>query len=309
MAQPEIQRFLDIHIHREQVPFEVVEVHEEKRYTRKLIRYAGSEGDEVRAFLFLPKKEVVGAVLVHHQHDGDRVIGKSEVAGLAGDPHQFFCPALAERGIMTLAPDSICFEDRRTNMKGQGLEPAPDPDDDIMQHFNEMCYRLLNGTTLMKKVIEDSSIALSLLSELNPAGPDRLGILGHSYGGNTVIFHSPFDERIKFSCSSGAVCSYREKFSTQTGIEMAETIPGFTARYDIEDLLRLIAPRHLLVLSADEDIYAMDAPAVCEAVEPAFAAANAADHLTQVRFKGAHALDGERFEVILGWFVEKFGKE
>ena len=80
---------------------------------------------------------------------------------------------------------------------------------------------------------------------------------------------------------------------------MAETIPGFTARYDIEDLLRLIAPRHLLVLSADEDIYAMDAPVVCEAVRPAFAVEAAVEHLTHVKFAGPHALD---MQVSLSFF-------
>ena len=78
----------------------------------------------------------------------------------------------------------------------------------------------------MKKVIEDSSIGISILSQLENTIKDKIGVLGHSYGGNTVIFHSPFDERVKYTCSSGAVCSYKTKFKSGTGIEMAEVIFG-----------------------------------------------------------------------------------
>ena len=80
---------------------------------------------------------------MHHQHHGERHHGKSEVEGIAGDPFQFFCPALAKAGIISLAPDSICFEDRRTNKKG--LLPDDDPDNDWLQHYNECVTGLLKG--------------------------------------------------------------------------------------------------------------------------------------------------------------------
>ena len=222
----EIQSFLNISIHQNPVEYQVLESQSFEAFQRQLISYRGSEDDEIRAYLFLPTKTpIVGSVLVHHQHAGKRHFGKSEVAGLVGDPFQFFCPNLAEKGIIALAPDSICFEDRRRNMTG--TEPADDPDDDWAQHYNEMTYRLLEGKSLMKKVIEDSSIAVSLLANLEQNNSLNIGILGHSYGGNTVIFHSPFDDRITQSCSSGAVCSFKTKLQDEIGIEMAEVIPGF----------------------------------------------------------------------------------
>ena len=298
----EIQSFLDIQIHTQSVPFQVLEKEDFKTYSRQLIQYQGNEKDEIKAYLFIPVNQPIrGSVLVHHQHAGKRHWGKSEVAGLVGDEFQFFCPALAEKGIITLAPDSICFEDRRKNMTG--IEPAPDPDDDWLQHYNEMTYRLLEGNSLMKKVIEDSSFAISLLENLPEAPNGKIGILGHSYGGNTVIFHSPFDDRIALSCSSGAVCRYRTKFQHQTGIEMAEVIPGFTVQYDIEDLLANLAPRKLLIVGADQDKYSRDARDIFRKIFPVFDKKSSESALTFREFTGGHGLNKERFDYIVDWFA------
>lgn len=295
-----IKKFLEINISENTVATEVIEIHQEERFERRLIKYDGSEGDEIRAYLFIPKEtRIIGSVLVHHQHNGERHLGKSEVAGIAGDPFQFFCPALADAGIMTLAPDSICFEDRRINMKG--IEPDPEPDNDWLQHFNQMCYRLLTGTTLMKKVIDDSAIGISVLLQQDGSKRDRIGMLGHSYGGNTAIFHSPFDERIGYTCSSGAVCSYRTKIEHQTGIEFAEVIPGFIDNYEIEDLLRAACPRKFLIVSATGDIYSRDAKEIYNSVK-------AENSIIHKEYEGGHGLDQDRFDFIVNWFLQEFNK-
>src|SRR3954447_15261254 len=115
----EIAAFLRFRIAESHVPFTTHEVVEEAGYRRSLISYLGEEGDSIPAYLLLPHGAgPFAAVLVHHQHAGQRHLGKSEVAGLAGDPLQAFAPALASRGIAVLAPDSICFEDRRRNRTG-----------------------------------------------------------------------------------------------------------------------------------------------------------------------------------------------
>ena len=203
-----------------------------------------------------------------------------------------------------MAPDSLCFADRRGNKSG--IEPSEDPDDDILQHYNEMCYRLLKGTTLMKKVVDDSAIAISLISQLKHTKPGKIGLLGHSYGGNTAIFHSPFDERIQFTCSSGAVCSYKRKFKSGTGIEMAEVIPNFTDIYDIKDLLRLVAPRKLLIMSATKDIYSEDAGSVFHAVKTTYENLGSGSSIIHKCYEGGHGLDQSRFDFIVNWFVNQF---
>jgi hypothetical protein len=131
----------------------------------------------------------------------------------------------------------------------------------------------------------------------------QFGIMGHSYGGNTVLFHAALDERIRFACSSGAACTYRHKLAHQYGIEMAEVIPGFAARFDIQDLVMCMAPRHVLVVSAADDAASGDADAIVTAARPAWAALGAAERLDHARYQGTHAVTQERFNTIVDWLA------
>jgi dienelactone hydrolase len=237
-------------------------------------------------------------VIVHHQHHSEHGLGKSEPAGLAGDPLQAFGPTLARQGLVVLAPDSIGFEDRRAHQRG--IEPHPE---DRVRHHNELTYRLLAGETLMRKVLTDSALALSLLRELARVDPDRIGMLGHSYGGNTVLFHAPLDDRVRFASASGAAASYRARMGAGTGIELAQVIPGFLERFEIHDLVACMAPRPLLLLSATADPYSVDADRVEAAARQRYEAIGAGDRLEHVRFEGGHPLTGDRFELMVDWVV------
>jgi dienelactone hydrolase len=301
----QISEFLRFSIPETPVSFEIQNTTEEHGYQRMLIHYASQEGDRIPAFLLMPDAAANGegpfaAVLVHHQHNSQRHLGKSEVCGLVGDPLQAFGPTLASQGIIVLAPDSICFEDRRMNRSG--TEPDEGADDD--QHYNEMCYRLLRGDTLMRKVLSDSAQGISLLRGLPSVDPARIGMLGHSYGGNTVLFHGALDERICFACSSGAACSYQYKLAHQVGIEMAEVIPGFAACYDIPDLAACFAPRQLLIVSATNDAASQDADRIVTAAREICASAGVSEHIEHQRYAGKHKLTQERFDDIVRWLAK-----
>ena len=274
-------------------------------YEQLRIQYAGDEGDAIPAFLLVPAAPGPRpAVLVHHQHNGERHWGKSEVCGLAGDPLQAFGPALAKRGFVVLAPDSIAFEDRRAGRTG--TQPAQDPEEDWLQHFNQMAYRLLRGDTLMRKVLSDALRGTAVLASDPRVDPRRVGLLGHSYGGNTVLFQAAVDDRVAFGCSSGAAASYRQKLASGTGIEMAEVIPGFARRWDIDDLVGAASPRRMLIVSAADDKYSLDAADVVRRARAAYEADGVPAHLEHRPYPGGHALTAERFEEILRW-VERVG--
>jgi dienelactone hydrolase len=298
-----ISTFLNFQVPDTPVSFTTNAIIRKRAYTMSRIQFAGDEGDQIPAFLITPPGEgPFPAVLVHHQHHSQRHIGKSEVCGLAGDRWQAFGPALARRGVAVLAPDSICFEDRRRGVRG--TEPHAN---DVSQHYDEMCYRLLRGDTLMRKVLSDSAQAISLLREHPLIDPGRIGILGHSYGGNTVLFHAALDARIRFACASGAACSYQYKMAHQIGIEMAEVIPGFADRFDIHDLVGCMAPRPVLIVSATEDVFSQDADQIVQRAKAAYAATGREAQLEHVRYPGGHALDAERFERIVGWMTNATG--
>lgn len=277
------------------VEYKILESVKEDGYTRQLIEYE-SCGDKVSAYLLLPDVlEYNPAILINHQHNREHHLGKSEVCGLAGNPLQAFGPALVKRGFVVLAPDSICFEQRRKDPTVEGF--------DFWQHFDEMCYRIITGDYLMKKVLCDAMNGITLLSNMDCVDKNRIGTLGHSYGGNTVLFLSALDERIAFSCASGSACTYKNRMENNVGIEMASVIPNFHGKYDIDDLVACIAPRRLLIVSAEEDKYSKDALYIVEKGKKSYMAFDAEGNLYHSRYSGGHAMTMERYEYIMEWLV------
>ena len=278
------------------IEYKILESTKEDGYTRQLIEY-DSCGDRVSAYLLVPENQGNNpAILINHQHNREHHLGKSEVCGLAGSPFQAFGPELAKRGFVVLAPDSICFEERRKDTSVEGF--------DFWQHFNEMCYRILKGEYLMKKVLEDAMNGIMLLSNLSYVDSKRIGTLGHSYGGNTVLFLSALDERISFCCASGSACTYKNRMQNDVGIEMASVIPNFHGKYDIDDLVSCIAPRKLLIVSAEDDKYSKDAPYIVEKASTTYGQYGAQNNLCHERYAGGHALTKERFDFITEWICE-----
>ena len=128
-------------------------------------------------------------------------------------------------------------------------------------------------------------------------------MLGHSYGGNTVLFHGALDERIRFACSSGAACTYQYKMSHQIGIEMAEVIPEFAMHFDIPDLVTCFVPRRILLISATDDKASQDAEKIVTATQEMCASMGLTAHTEHKRYPGGHALTQERFDDIVHWLA------
>jgi dienelactone hydrolase len=307
-----IRSFLGLN---EAAPSVTVTVHSrfrDKGFYRSSVSFE-SHGEQVQAFLFEPENPRPLAVVAIHQHNGEWHIGKSEVAGLVGDPWQAFAPALARAGITVLAPDSIGFESRRTFLGVHDTPVSSQPthnslersEHDWLQYYNQAMHRLVRGDLLMRDVLADTANAVTALRAL--AGTSNVGILGHSYGGNVSLFAGALDPRIAFTVSSGAVCSFRHKLAHGTGLEMALVIPGFAARFDFLDLIRCVAPRSLLVVSSDADPLSADADDLVLQARPAFLKLSADEHLHHLRTPGAHALDQVRFDFIVNWITNQSG--
>ena len=157
---------------------------------------------------------------------------------------------------------------------------------------------------LIKRVLTDAINGITLLSGLSFVEGKNIGTLGHSYGGNTVLFLSAMDERVSFSCASGSACTYRNKMDNGVGIEMSSVIPGFAEKYDIQDLVRCIAPRRLLIVSAEDDDYSKDADFIVEQALPAYSKDNSEHNLYHMRYSGGHSLTKERSDFIIEWIAE-----
>lgn len=268
-------------------------------YIRNKIEYEVN-GRLIPAFLLIPKGDgPFPAVLVNHQHHSQRNWGKSEVCGLVGDPFQDFGGKLACAGFVVIAPDAICFEERRVN--GRGTEENHTEDE--WHHFLALCHGILTGETLAKISIEDAIGAVSVLNGLGIVDKTKMGCLGHSYGGNTTYFAAAFDKRISYAMSSGSVVSYKYRMDHSIGIEMSSIIPGFLKEFEITDVLKEIAPRDFLMICSDEDKYSKDAPQIYEIVRKHYISRNAETNLQIKQYKGGHQLTQERFDYILEWII------
>ena len=294
----DLRSFLGVETPAQAPSVEVLSSLEADGYVLHKVRLV-TDDDVIPSLLAVPLGEgPFPAVVVFHQHAGEWHLGKSEVFGLAGDPHQAFGPALARAGFVVLAPDSIAFEDRRPG--GPGTDPRTD---DFVQHYNALTYRLVAGDTLMRKVLQDAMVAVSALLSRVDVIPESLVALGHSYGGNTTLFLTAVDNRVRLGCASGALGSYQRKMSDGTGLEMAEVIPGFTTRFDMGHLLLAIAPRPFLVISGTDDKYAADAQDLVDTVLAANGGSDDGPTLAHLQTSGGHALDAERFEGIISWII------
>jgi hypothetical protein len=158
----------------------------------------------------------------------------------------------------------------------------------------------------MRKVLVDTAMAVSVLQCATDGS--SVGILGHSYGGIAALFSAALDTRIEFAVTSGAVGSYRHKLAHGIGLDMALVIPGFAARFDLDDLIRCVAPRRLLVVSSEDDPLSVDAERLVSGTLADFPCRTGVSHLQHVRTPGAHALDERRFAAILSWVVARAGQ-
>src|SRR4051794_1108662 len=280
----------------EPVGVEVLERSPCDGYDEERVVFAGFEG-AVPAFRLVPAGAgPFAGVVAFHQHHSEWHLGKSEVAGRAGDPLQALGPALARRGVVVLAPDAVGFEDRRAS--GPSVAPR---DGDGPRHHNEMAYRLVRGALLATTVLRDAAAAVSLVAADPRVVSGAVGALGHSYGGNTTLFLAALDERLAFAAASGAACTYRRRMADRTGIELASIVPGILEIADLDDIAGLIAPRPLLLVSAPDDPYSADADVIAVAIAPRFAPGA----LRHARFEGGHALTPERVALIVDWLVER----
>jgi len=210
---------------------------------REKVDFAVEPGERVSAYLFIPRGAGPRpAVLCIHQHHREYHLGKSEPAGLAGDPEQFYALELAKRGYVTCAPDALCFEERQ-HPALRGLD---------FERF-EATKRLTDGSCLQAKMLWDLRRALDYLAARREVDARRIGCLGHSLGGQETLFLAAVDRRVAVGVASCGFSSYRAIFDAAINHNFAAYVPGLLRCGDLARVLGLVAPRPFLALAGTED--------------------------------------------------------
>lgn len=217
-------------------------------YRIERLSYEAEPGDRVPALLLIPdtasEARPAAGIAVWHQHNGEYHLGKSEPAGLAGNPMHHTAVALVKEGYVVLCPDALCFEDRQDGLKV--LEG------DDYERF-EFLKQVVRGRSLAWKNILDMKRAIDLLCERPEVRPDTLGCYGHSMGSTHSWLVGPLEPRLK--CIIGNCC-----LPTYDAIEAAHLIhcfpnfvPGWKNYGDTPDIAALIAPRALHLNLGEKD--------------------------------------------------------
>lgn len=158
------------------------------------------------------------------------------------------------------------------------------------------------GTPLHGLQLFDNVRALDYLQTRRDVDPKRIGCTGASGGGNQTTYLSAFDERIQCAvpvCSVGTLQSYLSAASC-----VDEVLLGALTYTEEGDLLGMVAPRALLVITASRDVYHFGPEAsgkALERAEPYFKLHSAEDRVRHAIFDSGHDYSRPMREAMYGW--------
>lgn len=166
---------------------------------------------EVHLWLARPKREPensLPAILALHGHGGS---GEQVVKGHG---LYWYGKALVQKGCVVASPD-------------------------IGQH--ELQHK---DWTLMGERTWDSFACLDYLCSLPEVNEEKIGTVGLSLGGETVMYVAALDERIKVAVSSGWLTTIS---NMKQGHCPCWNFPGLEENFDFSDIFACVAPRHLVL--------------------------------------------------------------
>lgn len=231
---------------------EIIEDARIDNYIRYKIRFNWLPGQKTEGYLLVPegKGKRPAVITVYYEPETSAGIGDKEYRDFA---HQ-----LAKRGFVTLSIGTS----ETTRAKTYSLY-YPDIKNSAMQPLSVLAYAAANSWYM--------------LSDLPEVDPDRIGIMGHSYGGKWAMFASCLFE--KFACAvwsdpgivfddSRPNVNYWEPWylgyypppwnNTWRKTGNTEGAKGLYPKlrsegYDLHELHALMAPRPFLVSGGSED--------------------------------------------------------
>lgn len=255
----------------------VVGRREKSWYIVENLIFESRPGFLVTANFYLPKgKGPFPAVLEVHGHYPR---GKFELHV------QAIAVTLARAGIAVLAVDTVGYGDR------------------WFQGHREGAWLPAVGMSLPGLILWDNVRALDYLQSREEVDQNLIGVTGSSGGGNQTMYLAALDERVKVA----APVASAEVFEDQvvSGRCFCECVPGMLRFADASDVLSLIAPRPLLIVSGvhDEVFPVLRARRAYLRVRRAYELFRATDKLAYVEVHDGHEFSGEKRRAVYRWFT------
>jgi dienelactone hydrolase len=211
------------------------------------ITFAAEREDRIPALLLVPEGATADrpapGICIWHQHNGQWHLGKSEPAGLAGDPMHHTGVALAKEGYVVLCPDALGFEDREKPYRLKGGQ---------LERFLFLKY-VVDGKCMAWKNILDMRRAVDYLASRPDVQADRLGCYGHSMGSTHTWLVGPWEPRLKALVGNCCLPTYAGIHREEMLHCFPNFVPGIFQYGDTPDIAALIAPRPLHLNFGEKD--------------------------------------------------------
>jgi len=235
----------------------------------------------------LPPGAPYPAILALHRETACFSLGKSESAGLSADANYHYGLELCRRGYVVLCPDLLGFEDRRPPEYARAAGTAPDGP--LYERY--LATRLLlEGTSLKAKHTFDLVRGLDLLESLDIVDRERLGVIGHSLGGQEAFWLTWYDARIRAGVASCGLGTLRTLLRDHINHNLALCLPGLLRIADLEDLAADLAPCPFLLAAGEEDpLWPIDGVRqIVAKAQEAYRRASVPDLFQAILFPGGH---------------------
>lgn len=252
----------------------------------------GPQGYDVPCLYLTPESPPPwpGVVAVH-QHNAEFRLGKSEPTGLAGSPDMAYGIAMAHLGVATVVPDLCGFEDRQGPPGG-----LQDADYERLEAF----HLLAVGSSLQARHVQDVALTVSFLAAQGDV-TGRIGVIGHSLGGQVGFFAAACDSRIQsavLSCGVGTIESF---YRTSTRTNPAWYVPGILTFGDIPAIAAAAVDQRFWISAGSQDpLFPMDG---VERVASAFPPGSTQLHV----FGGGHGFPPEVQQPATRWLAASLG--
>lgn len=275
-------------------------------YTRQKISIQVQPDDRMPAWMLIPKNLTGRGPAIICFYGTTSGAGKDTAVGLSGrapgsppHPNLSFAIDTVQAGFIAFAADYL--------RDGERVKPGRRPYDttDFYEEFPDW--------SVHGKDIWDTSRAIDYLQMLDVVDPDRIGMVGHSYGGHSTIFAAAMEPRIKVAVANGPVSDFLHHgmhWAVPKGAGNSQSMPALRP-YVLDHTLplpvtfyeftSLIAPRPLLVGQAagerrpmEEENYAY--------VRQAYAALQHPERVRYHWYAGDHDFPPEARAAAIEWF-------
>jgi len=217
-------------------------------YRIESLTFEAEPGDLIPALLLVPDsvsdKTPAPAVAIWHQHAGQWHLGKSEPAGLEGDPMHHTGVALVKEGYVVLCPDALCFEERQ------------DPEEKLaggkFERFEFLRY-VVAGKSMAWKNVLDMRRAVDFLVSRPEVDSTRMGCYGHSMGSTHTWLVGPHESRLKALVGNCCFPTYSAIHESKLLHCFPNYVPGWGKYGDTPEMAALIAPRALHLNLGESD--------------------------------------------------------